>query len=70
MNAKTISPIDMLGRKVNATLMDNGWIIATGKVVAYCDQPQVLIEQEDGSQIWWRADLCDFGEKTDGETQG
>lgn len=29
-----------------------------GKVIGYCDAPQVLIEREDGSTFWWRADLC------------
>ena len=28
-----------------------------GKVIAYCDAPQVLIEDEAGEKLWWRADL-------------
>ena len=31
-----------------------GW---RGKVVAYCDAPQVLIQTPDGEKHWWRADL-------------
>ena len=28
-----------------------------GRIIAYCDAPQVLIETEDGEKVWWRADL-------------
>lgn len=28
-----------------------------GKVIAYCDAPQVLIQYEDGRKEWWREDL-------------
>ena len=31
-----------------------GW---KGKVIGYCDAPQVLIETSDGQKHWWRADL-------------
>lgn len=31
---------------------------AEGRVIAYCDQPQVCIETPDGERIWWRADLA------------
>jgi len=29
-----------------------------GRVLAYCDAPQVLIQPEVGEPFWWRADLC------------
>lgn len=31
-----------------------------GRVVAYCDAPQLLIETEDGEHVWWRADLTEL----------
>jgi hypothetical protein len=30
-----------------------------GRVLAYCEAPQVLIQPEDGEPFWWRADQCD-----------
>src|SRR5690348_13806251 len=30
---------------------------AEGKIVAFCDAPQVLIETDAGERVWWRADL-------------
>lgn len=30
----------------------------TGKVVAYCEHPMVLIEDEKGEKVWWRMDMC------------
>lgn len=29
-----------------------------GQIVAYCDAPMVAIRRLDGTQMWWRADLC------------
>lgn len=31
-----------------------------GIVIGYCGVPTVTIEQDDGSRIRWRADLCTF----------
>lgn len=28
-----------------------------GVVVAFCDEPQVLVRYEDGTQEWWRRSL-------------
>lgn len=30
---------------------------AEGRIVGYSDKPMVLIEQDDGSQLWWAAEL-------------
>lgn len=35
-----------------------GDLFAAGRVVAYCDAPQVCIELSGGSKLWWRQDLC------------
>ena len=32
-------------------------VAGRGKVIGYCDAPQVLIETEGGDKIWWRRDL-------------
>ena len=32
-------------------------VAGRGKVIGYCEAPQVLIETEDGEKIWWRRDL-------------
>ena len=29
-----------------------------GRVLAYCEAPQVLIQPEEGEPFWWRVDLC------------
>jgi hypothetical protein len=57
MSGDLIIPI--IGRRVE-------WFSATfghealgeGKVIAYCDAPQVFIETDDGKRFWWRADLA------------
>ena len=33
--------------------------VTAGVVLAYSEQPQVLILTEQGERIWWRADLCE-----------
>lgn len=30
-----------------------------GRVIAYCHEPQVLIETDDGERVWYRADLTE-----------
>ena len=35
-----------------------GSVHAVGRVIAYCDAPQVIIEDADGDQSHWRADMC------------
>lgn len=34
-----------------------------GKVLAYCSEPQVLIETDDGERAWWRADLAERSDR-------
>lgn len=49
-----------IGRFASARLgypSDLSSVRGEGKVVAYCDAPQVLIETADGERFWWRADL-------------
>ena len=52
---------DLIGKKARAFLSD-GSTHKTGTVIAYCNAPQVLIETENGEQIWWREDLTEIGE--------
>lgn len=40
-----------------AAMTGTGQLHALGRVVAYCEAPQVLILTEDGTKIWWRADM-------------
>jgi hypothetical protein len=35
-------------------------VMGQGTVIACCDAPMVCIEKEDGTCLWWRADLCEF----------
>ena len=35
-----------------------GSVQFVGRVIAYCDAPQVIIEDADGDQSHWRADMC------------
>lgn len=32
---------------------------ATGQIIAYCAAPMVCILTEDGTHVWWRADLTE-----------
>ncbi len=29
-----------------------------GRCLAYCGDPQVLIRDQNGEKVWWRADMC------------
>lgn len=40
-----------------AAMTGPGELYGTGKVVAYCDAPQVLVLTETGDKFWWRADM-------------
>ena len=35
-----------------------GSVHVVGRVVAYCDAPQLIIEDANGKQTHWRADMC------------
>jgi len=36
-----------------------GGINEVGRMIAYCDHPQILIETISGEKIWWRADMSE-----------
>lgn len=42
------------------TLRPGGPVYVRGEVVAVCEAPQVCIRAADGTQTWWRIDLCTF----------
>ena len=50
--------------KTNATVRafdgtNRHWTIARGRVIAYQENPMVLIEDETGERTWWAAHLCE-----------
>jgi hypothetical protein len=48
---------DILQRRVEWLYAFDRSVAGSGKVIGYCDVPQVLIETEGGHQVWWRRDL-------------
>lgn len=50
---------EWLGTWVQARYAHGQGVHVEGKVVAYCPVPSVLIEDADGKQTWWRADLTE-----------
>jgi len=63
-------PDNVLGKKVVAKTATIPSIEHDdGEVIGYCTAPQVLIKRKDGTQFWWRYDLCAFeGEKQEGDS--
>lgn len=57
-------PFELLGKKAIAKTAQQSKQ-GEGKVISYCDAPTVTIQMIDGSQMNWRADLCEFSEWTD-----
>jgi len=51
---------DSIGKRASARWgypHDLSDVRAEGVVIAHCDAPQVLIQTDDGEQVWWRADM-------------
>jgi len=47
----------ILQRRVEWLYAFDRSVAGRGTVIAYSDSPQVLIQTEDGHQVWWRKDL-------------
>lgn len=64
---ESIDPIEAVqrGEHIRAfSAADRNMTHAQGRVIAYCDAPQFLIETDDGTKIWWRVDLCTRAEES------
>lgn len=64
---RPVTDASALGKRASARWAyphDLSSIRAEGRVIAYCDAPQVCIETDDGERIWWRADLTITTEET------
>lgn len=46
-----------------------GELVGEGKVVAYSNNPMVLIKTDSWTKFWWSADLCQFVDEKDGEVK-
>lgn len=48
-----------LGKRARLNYATGGEPHAEGQVLGYSEVPMILIETDDGRQIWWRHDLTE-----------